>query len=440
MHSRLMSGSNVRNKPGPGSLFRRESAIICVVLAAASIARAEVPSGSMDEAKAYYEKLSTSLNYSTPKDIGETTLTDLAAYLGYKTLTAEKLEFDSPDTLMANGANPGDVLVARFFAPKIMNVKFKEGDPYFRLGWRKLVRLKAQNDSPAKTKVDGKIASAVILFNTFTSPNEKPYGRTNFSVNTQVMLLPDLDDIRPLAGQKGPGKMEAVYWLDYQNATSAGPGKLGYALNASFDANELPGAGTKDYFVPHGCVACHANNMQRSLLNFMDTDHWFDRLNNDFPQFKATNTPLLFDAETNDSTTPKFRAAFDRIKTFNKEADAHAHKAQPKHDESLASAKWLEIHDKNYAAVPPIQRTIGAAPQWLASDANEVSVLETMNQYCYRCHGTVKFSIFNKQSTWERRANITQRLAPDAALGLKMPPDRILPEDKRQQLLKFLNP
>lgn len=417
-----------------------------VLLATTSPVRAEVPSGSEEEAKAYYESLSTALNYSTPEKIGETTLTDLAAYLGYRTLTAEKLEFDPPDTLMADyefGATPGDVLVSRFFAPKIMNVKFKEGDPYFKLGWRKLVRLKAQKDSPALKDAKGKsgrIATAVILFNTFTSPKEEPYGRANFSVNTQVMLLPDPADVRPLAGQKGTGKMDTVYWLDYQSATAAGPGKLGYALHASFDANELPGAGTKDYFVPHGCVACHGNNMQRPVLNFMDTDHWFDRLNNDFPQLKTSKLAVLYDAETNDPTAPKFKRAFDRIKTFNREADLHAHQAQPKHDETLASAKWLEIHETKFAPVPPIQRTIGGAPQWSADNQGEAAALETMNQYCYRCHGTVKFSVFNKQATWERRANITQRLAPDAILGLRMPPDRELPKDKRDQLLKSFNP
>jgi len=436
MRSCFTSNSNFGPKPALIGHFRQGLATACVLLAAASPARADVPSGSLAEAKDYFEKLSTTLQYSTPEKIGDTTLTDLATYLGHKTLTAEKLEFDPPEKLMANGA-AGDVLVSRFFAPKITNVKFKEDDPAFRLGWRKLVRLKAQAASAAQAN---HIAAAVILFNTFTAPKEEPFGPANSSVNTQVMLLTDPAFIRPLAGQPGDGKMDSVYWLDYLTATATSPGKLGYALNASFDANDLPGTGTKDYFVPHGCVACHGNNMQRSLLNFLDMDHWFDRLNNDFPKLKASNLALLYDAGTNDPAAPKFRAAFDLIRTFNEEADKHAHRAQPKHDESLAAAKWLEIHKDNYAPVPPIQRTIGAAPQWPADNAKEVAVLETTNQYCYRCHGTVKFSVFNKQSAWERRANIVQRLAPNAEVGLKMPPDRDLPADKREQLLKFFNP
>jgi len=407
--------------------------LACLLMAAALFARADLPNGSKVEAEDYFKKLSATLQYSTPDKIGETTLTDLATYLGFKTLTAEKLEFESPEKLMANGA-AGDVLVARFFAPKIMNVKFKEGDADFKLGWRRLVRLKTQ---PGSTAHANHIASAIILFNTFTSPNEDPFGPANFSVNTQIMLLPDPAFIRPLAGQSGEGTMDSVYWLDYENATAAAAGKLGYALNASFDANELPGAGTKNYFVPHGCVACHGNNMQRSMVNFLDTDHWFDRLNNDFPKLKESNLALLHDAGTNDPTAPKFKAAFDLIRTFNEEADKHARQAQPKHDESLAAAKWLEIHKNKYEPILPIQRAIGAGAQWPAGDPKEVAVLETMNQYCYRCHGTVKFSVFNKQSALERKANIVERLAKNAEVGLKMPPDRDLPEEKRDQLLKF---
>jgi hypothetical protein len=409
---------------------------VSVLLAAVWCVRAELPNGSKAEAEKYYKDLSTTLNYSTPDKIADTTLTDLATYLGYQELTAEKLEFDPPEKLMTNGT-AGDILVARFFAPKIMNVKFKEGDADFKLGWRKLVRLKAKAGSTARTN---RIAAAVILFNTFTAPTDDPFGAANFSVNTQVMMLPDPAFIRPLAGQAGQGEMDSVYWLDYQNATPKGPGKLGYALNASFDANALPGAGTKDYFVPHGCVACHGNNAERSLLNYLDTDHWFDRLRNDFPKLKESKHALLFDAGTNDSTSAKFKEAFDRIRTFNEEADSHARQAQPKHDESLAAAKWLDVHKTSYEPVLPVRRAIGGAPQWSANDEKEVAVLETMNQYCYRCHGTVKFSVFNREAVWKDRANIMQRLKPDAAAGFKMPLDRDLPDEKRDLLFKFFNP
>jgi hypothetical protein len=149
MGSRSNSNSTFGPKLELTGHFRQGLAIACFLLAAATPGRGDVPTGSKAEAEAYFKKLSTTLQYSTPEKIGETTLTELATYLGYKTLTAEKLEFDPPEKLTPNGA-AGDVLVSRFFAPKIMNVKFKEDDPVFKLGWRKLVRLKAQPESSAQ--------------------------------------------------------------------------------------------------------------------------------------------------------------------------------------------------------------------------------------------------------------------------------------------------
>ena len=421
------------------TIFRLSIVAIAVafwLICRASFLCAEVPTGSREQAEAYYKGLALKLSYSTPENIGQTTLTDLAAYLGYVGLTADALEFDSPKQLMARGTSD-EVLVSRFFAPKIMNVKFKEGYPCFKLGWRKLVRLKAKAGSAAQVN---KIAAAVILFNFFTTPEEQPFGRSNASVNTQVMLLPVLEEVWPLKGQAGTGEMDAVYWLDYQHRTETEPGKLGYALNASFDANELPGEGTKDYFVPHGCVACHGENHQRSLVNFLDTDHWFDRLENDFPNLKKSNRALLHDAVTNDSTTPEFREAFDVIRTFNEEADQRAHQAQPAHDESLASAKWLELHEKDYAPVPPIKRAIGIAPHWSIDDAGDQKALSTLNQYCYRCHGTVRFSVFDKAKLLsdEQQAKILTRLDPNAESGLRMPPDRRLGEPERKLILDLI--
>lgn len=117
------------------SQFRAGLVSLCLLLLLliVSRARADVPTGSREDAELYYRKLSAALNYSTPDKIGETTLTDLALYLGYTNLTADQLEFDSPRQLMAKGGD-GEVLVSRFFAPKIMNVKFKEGDQDFKVG------------------------------------------------------------------------------------------------------------------------------------------------------------------------------------------------------------------------------------------------------------------------------------------------------------------
>ena len=52
----------------------------------------------------------------------------------------------------------------------------------------------------------------------------------------------------------------------------------------------------------------------------LDTDHWFDRLENDFSSLKTADTALVFDAHTNDSSQSSFATAFDVIRSFNEEA------------------------------------------------------------------------------------------------------------------------
>ena len=397
-------------------------------------ARADVSPGSADKARKYFRELSGTIGFSSPDGIFNTTLDDVAAYLGYDGLTGADMQNLPSDVLMepaqlleqaknrdklaatlGGKLKPDDILVSRFFAPKIVNIH----DPPAtrKLGWRKMVRLKARAGSPAD-KHD--IVLGIVLFNIFTDPGQKPFESGQESVNTQVIL-----SVEP---SKAKLKTDDVtlYWLDYDKLSAGN--KLSLALNASFDANELSGA-TQDYFVPDGCVACHGANLDRSMLNYLDTDHWFDRLDNDFQDLKKAGIPILFDAGTNDFNSAAYKKAFDVIRRFNEEADKQAENAQPKHDEVAASRKWLELHKSSDAHFPPIERAIGPPPQWSAGNANEVQLLGILNQYCFRCHGSVKFSVFSRQSVQNRRVVIKQRIDPNAPLGVRMPTDRPLPPD-----------
>jgi hypothetical protein len=435
------------------------AAIIALVLGFAIFhtgdSRADVPRGSEDGARSYYKSLATTLGFSTPDGIFQTTLDDVASYLGYGGIQGIDLQNLPPEVLMdpnrllapcppdeaanncpntlrnldalrrtlgAASIQPDDILAIRFFAPKIMNIKLPEDTR--PLGWRKLVRLRARPGSAAQMH---NIASGIILFNIFTDRNATPFSPRDESVNTQVMLVTELSRV-PRPNQDGP---DTLYWLDYDKLSKGG--RLAFALEASFDANELDAnEGVQPYFVPDGCVACHGNNETRSMVNYLDTDHWYDRLDNDFPEVKRRGLALVFDARTNDTTAPAYASAFDVIRRFNEEADAQAHVAQPRHDEVLASQKWLELHASSHEHFPPIKRAIGPAPQWSPAEAD---VLSTLNQYCFRCHGTVKFSVFNRQSVQDRRPNIKERIKADAVIGDRMPPDRDLPDGDRT----FLN-
>jgi hypothetical protein len=423
-------------------------------------ARAAVPHGTEDGARIYYQALAGTLGFSTADAIFQTTLNDVATYLGYAGVTGADLQdlpaavLMTPDLLLAPctaeggsclsslrnreavvaslGAvpiRPDDILVSSFFAPKIMNVRDPETTR--QVGWRKLVRLRARAGSGALIH---HIASGIVLFNFFTSPGSPPFAPGAESVNTQVMLVTEGSSVPP----PNTNGRSTIYWLDYDVLSKGG--RLSFALNATFDANELPAdsTGLQKYYVPDGCNACHGDNTRRALVNYLDTDHWFDRLESEFPTLRASGQALLFDGRTNDVSAASYKLAFDVIRRFNIEADEQVRKAQPRHAEAFAAAKWLELHQASNEHFLPVQRAIGVAPRWAAGNTDDVAALNALNQYCFRCHGTVKFSVFDRQSLVRQTPKLRDALRVDAPAGIRMPPDRDLPDAARIAILKIL--
>jgi hypothetical protein len=389
--------------------------------------------GSAAQARDYYVRISGLLTFDAKP--GVTTLDDFLKFVGYPTSGAklEALDSDvlmdpvraaSPDGLNLpthglNGATlrDGDILASRFFAPKIVNISVTVPVP----GWRKLVRLRVRPDSRA-ARVG--VESVVILFNFFAPVGEQPF--TGHSVNTQVMLL-------------APSQPDRLYWLDF-----APDGTLTLALNASFDAADLPGGtGTRDYFVPDGCNDCHGSpgNLRPAMVNYLDTDHWFDRLDNDFASLKSTNTSLLFDAHTNDPSQASFGPVFDAIRRFNEEALSQNSAVHNDSFEGQAARTWLKLHAQSDEHFAPIDRSFpaGKGPAWQPSEADG---LNRLNRYCFRCHGSVRFSIFDRQTVVERAGIMRQRINPSQQQakipGFKMPPDRDLDPSEKQALDDFL--
>src|SRR5258706_3188597 len=105
--------------------------------------------------------------FRTPNqdDLGipiDANLDSLLKYCGYDNLTAREIEVTPSDQLMARF--PGDIIASRFFAPKIIDVS-NVGAPASqkKLGWRKVVRLRAKGD-PASARG---ITQMFLLFNVF---------------------------------------------------------------------------------------------------------------------------------------------------------------------------------------------------------------------------------------------------------------------------------
>ena len=327
-------------------------------------------------------------------------------------------------SMVWEGPSPaGDILATRFFAPKIVNINAAVPKP----GWRKLVRLRTRPDSSAAQKG---VESVILLFNSFADAGQVPF--PSHSINTQVMLI-------------APKLQPGLLWLDFDSNA-----RLGLALNASFDAADLPdtAGGTKNYFVPDGCNACHESlgNVRTPMVNYLDTDHWFDRLDTDFPALQSAGTALLFDAKTNDASAPAFIQAFDVIRQFNEEALRQNTTAQPDSFETQAAHTWLRLHSNTAAHLAPVTRgfsTSPGAPVWQSTEADGLGML---NRFCFRCHGSVLFSVFDRSAVVTRAGNMRQRLRPSHAQleipGFKMPPDRSLERtmtpDQLNQLDAFL--
>ena len=401
-------------------------------LLAAAVVAVAVPSfadvgaitaGSEQGARDYYADISGKLGL--PLAVGTTSLDDLLRFAGYPASAAQLEALDSSVLLdPAQAASPtglglsqhglggaelrpGDILATRFFAPKIVNINVAAPKP----GWRKLVRLRTRPDSPAAQKG---VESVILLFNSFTDAGQVPF--PSHSINTQVMLI-------------APKLQPGLLWLDFDSSA-----RLGVALNASFDAADLPDTtgGTKNYFVPDGCNACHEalGNVRTPMVNYLDTDHWFDRLDTDFPALRSAGTALLFDAKTNDPSAPAFIQAFDVIRQLNEEALRQNTTVQPDSFETQAARTWLRLHSANAAHLVPVTRgfsTTPGAPVWQGSEADGVGML---NRFCFRCHGSVLFSVFDRSAVVTRAGNMRQRLTPSHAQsqipGFRMPPDRSL--------------
>ncbi|MFY0581404.1 fascin domain-containing protein [Cystobacter fuscus] len=367
----------------------------------------------------------------------------------------------------ASVTRPGEVLVSRFFAPKIVN--FSVAPEQRAIGWRRLVRINSRPGSQARNHF---VDSAWILFNHFTQPpTHSPFGgsnvatqeskpspwgnvttttppsKKNSSVNTQVALLTRCPEGQTQCQQAG---LNSIYWMDF--GPSEKGYKLSYQLDAFFDAGSLPGSAP--YFVPNGCDTCHGSLRGNAVLNHLDTDHWMDRLaDGDFPALARPDAPApLFDAGKN-TKTPQYAAAFDVLRQLNQEIESMQQRTNPTGFHVAATRRWLDLHKTSLEPEPELvkrsvdffntghplkkdRKPANGPLNWTAS-AEDRELLGLMNKYCYRCHGAIRFDVFSKDMVADESSPILDRLDPNPTqqkiLGFKMPIDRDMdPKDKKR--------
>ncbi|MDC0713771.1 hypothetical protein POL68_35220 [Stigmatella sp. ncwal1] len=357
--------------------------------------------------------------------------------------------------VVQNGSAHEEILVSRFFAPKIVN--FSVAPEQRNIGWRRLVRMKARPGSNAKKHF---VESAWILFNHFTQPpTHSPFGGThvpllskNGSVNTQVALLTHCA-VGQTACQNA--ELNSIYWMDFGRSDKGY--KLSYQLDAFFDAGAL--GGSAPYYVPNGCDSCHGSLRGKAVLNSLDTDHWLDRLTDgDFPALNKPDAPAaLFDAGKNVQSA-RYAEAFDVLRQLNQEIAAMQKQVNPKGFHLAATNAWLEIHKTSVAPEPGLTKRAFAffntghplkkdrkptsAPLNWTPSAEDKELLGLLNKYCYRCHGAVRYDIFSKDMVADQSSPILDRLDPNPTqakiVGFKMPIDRELSAADKKRLIELI--
>jgi len=397
--------------------------------------------GSETAARAYYVQLQQKLVNFPRNPLTESSIADMLVYYGFPALLATDLQALSPAVLMdfeklRNGVSnkpefnsayatrplqSGEILVSRFFAPKIINVRDPQTDgvPKGGFGWRKVLRFQSREGSPARSNG---LDTFYLLFNFADNAPKFPEGKPAGQI--QALLVP-----------KYPtgGKHNDIYFLVYEALNSATPGKVGLFLVATFD---LAGTVPDDkYYVPTACGQCHGTekeNQPGGKVNYLDTDHWIDRTGDDFKLVKAGD--VLVDSEAQ---------AYDTIRRLNTEIEKQNSAVIGASDPKfalLAVRKWLELHKEGEPNanrhVPPLARGFAEAagdPVWTAGADPDETLLPLMNQYCFRCHSSVRFHVFQKRAVIDRKSRIIARVTSG-----NMPQDRKLTDDTKKLLLQLI--
>jgi hypothetical protein len=381
-------------------------------------------------------------------------LPQMLAYLGYAPLLPDDLQRLDPEVIMdyqrllGAVANPqdfrnftplakGEILVTRFFAPKITSVKVL---PATDFGWRKLVRFRARGGSAAKK--DG-LDSLYLLFN-FASGSRPQFPAGVPAGQIQSILIP----VYPR------GNHFDAYYFVYNSLSGKCPkadaqgnvtlldckaGQLGLYLTASFDANSLP---QKNYYIANACSQCHGSSGQGkdgSKVNYLDTDHWYDRVQPPDGDFKQV--------AREDVLVKGGGRAMKVLYDLNTEIWKQNEAVKKGSFQSKAALKWLELHkdceggldqcaDKHFEPIlRGLPSDVAGGPVWTAQNENDKKLLPILNQVCFRCHSSFSYHVFDKTAVVDKIKN--RGLISRVSSG-SMPPDRRLSDSDKTNLVNYL--
>jgi hypothetical protein len=391
-----------------------------------------VQPGNPGEAATYYEKVRKNLGNFPVADLQKSRMQDMLQYFGYPSLSPDVLEKLSPAEL--EKLYPNDLVAVRFFAPKIVDVSGKENPA--KLGWRKIIRLKARDGGPgAQGAQKDSLAFFYVLFNFATDRKEEPPAFPPPGTRAgqiQAMLVP----IYPHQDKHFDSYFLVYNRLDGKCPDGAcTPAGVGDHLTASFDLGGAPPPEQK-YYVPRACAQCHgATGFEKKVkVNYLDTDHWLDRVQpgDDFPDVPKGNV------------LPDGTASFQSFRTMNEEVLAQNKQVDANGFAVLAVSKWLDLHPNGLGHAPLFERALkrpGTSTIWNKQNSVDAKLLPLLNRNCFRCHSSVSYHVFEKRAVVLRKDSMAKLL--EEKPEKKMPQDRTLSPQTIQEmktLLKELKP
>ena len=421
----LVASAACRQPAPPPPRFKPTSPLQTVRAAArgGQDLRLLVDEGDADSAADYARYIEQEISFPV-----DGTLDDLLRFCGFDTVTGRELETRPSRDLMAG--YPDRLLASRFFAPKISDVSGIGGPAGSKdLGWRKLVRLTVSPNAPAATRG---IAAAYLLFNVFQPRAEigsdpfEPCSRipSRCSANNQVILVP----------QTVRTDRDALFWLVFENAAAGG--RRTDHLSATFDggdeASTSGGNPVKPYFLPDACAQCHGGSAATAKLNYLDSDHWFDRIRagDDFADLAASPNGVVFDGGR-DTTAPHFTEAFAVLRRLNEDIRAQNAGVGGEDFGLRAVDRWLAVHADHATFADLIARALPppaghpAARQWQDTPEDR-ALLGQLNRFCFRCHSSVAYHVFDKEAVFQRRDGMARRVERGPLRPGGMPQDRTL--------------
>jgi hypothetical protein len=400
-----------------------------------------IEQGSEAKAVAYYEMLGESLSFDddrVPSDLDA-----LLGYMGYEALRARDVDQLAPAELMdyhglreryegqgefSADEPPADwdVVAAGYFAPKTSDVSGLSK----KISWRKVVRLRPRPGSPAlKDAVDAMYFLSVL----YVSPEELAQGNPFKipTVNLQIMLVRDPEHM------EGDFR-DSACWLVYDPSRDYAST---YATTTSWDSADprlVEQKGLRPYYVPDACTNCHGGGRPTGTPHFFDTDYAIDRAmpGDDFFETvgRSGHSPL-FESGLNPNTE-QYQQALAAFRTLNVEIHRHNRVVDPTSLQTRGAENWIQLHGPSGSAMHrwPIERGWpGDEHEWEEGRLVDRNLLPLLNRYCYRCHGTVSYNVYDRAAVVGKLETVLDYV--DTAY---MPRDRELSEEDKAELLKWL--